>query len=300
MIPHKVICFGEILWDNFPNKIVPGGAPLNVAFHAKNLGLNTILYSAIGNDQPGRKLLQFINEIGLNNEFIEIQEEYPTGSVTVNIENPKEVSYTIDGPSAWDHIKESILLANTLEATDILVFGTLSCREIESRTALNSILQSPAYKVMDLNLRPPHYDKKLVEHLLLHTDLLKVNREEYEQLKNWFSINGDAKKGFDDLVSLFGLDALVITSGSKGSRYLSHNADVVSKVFEIDCVDTVGAGDSFLAALIYGKLSKFDQQYMVDFASGLGALVAGKMGATPKLSEEEIVSFINQISPCIN
>lgn len=298
MIDSKIYCFGEVLWDKFPSGKKPGGAPMNVAYHAKNLGLASYLCSAIGNDDDGRELLDFINKRGLNTNYVSIVDEHPTGTVTVNVSNPKEVTYTIDGPSAWDFIDIQSDLIDQINPNDFVVFGTLSSRSIESRNTLNSLLESPAYKVMDLNLRPPHYTKSLVGNLLSHTDLLKVNREEYEQLASWFNIEKEPSKGFKDLSNLFNITELVITSGSQGSRFISKTTDVTSEAFEVDCADTVGAGDSFLAALIYGLIRKSSPQKMVDFASGLGALVASKIGATPQFTKQNIEDFIKPISTC--
>ena len=47
------ICFGEILWDVLPDGPMPGGAPLNVAYHLNKLGLSTSIISKIGNDEKG-------------------------------------------------------------------------------------------------------------------------------------------------------------------------------------------------------------------------------------------------------
>ncbi len=298
MIDGKIYCFGEILWDNFPTGKLPGGAPLNVAYHAKNLGLNSFLYSATGMDEEGEDLKRFLSELEINLEYVSAIEGYPTGNVTVNVKNPKEVTYSIDSPSAWDFIALDKTLSDSLTINDIIVFGTLSSRSIESRVTLDALLESPAYTVMDLNLRPPHYTKKLVARLLSQTNLLKVNREEYAQLAVWFNLADDPKDGFQDLSNLFNITELVITSGSKGSRFISESVDVTSKKYDVVCADTVGAGDSFLAALIYGITHKYDHQKMVDFASGLGALVASKTGATPKFTKEEIEEFIKPITTC--
>lgn len=296
MIERKIYCFGEILWDNFPAGKLPGGAPLNVAYHAKNLGLDSYLYSSIGNDKDGNELKRFLTDLGINVDYVNTIECYPTGNVTVNLKNPKEVTYTIDSPSAWDFIGLDKNLFQRININDIVVFGTLSARSIESRSTLNSLLESPAYTVMDLNLRPPYYSKRLVANLLSKTNLLKVNKEEYAQLADWFNLSSDPKDGFEGLLNLFNINELVITSGSQGSRLISKSVDVTSKTFDIDCADTVGAGDSFLAALIFGITHKFEHQKMVDFASGLGALVASKTGATPKFTRKDLEEFINPLS----
>ena len=72
----KVVCFGEVLWDVFPNHKKVGGAPLNVALRLQSLGTNTHMISSIGNDENGRQLLQFINENKLNTDEIQIDDNF--------------------------------------------------------------------------------------------------------------------------------------------------------------------------------------------------------------------------------
>ena len=56
MIP-KIVCFGETLWDIFPDKKVIGGAPLNVALRLHSLGDQVSIISSVGNDVDGENLL---------------------------------------------------------------------------------------------------------------------------------------------------------------------------------------------------------------------------------------------------
>ena len=60
---YPVVCFGEILWDILPNNIVPGGAPMNVAYHLRKLGIPSALISRVGLDNYGKKLIQLVLEI---------------------------------------------------------------------------------------------------------------------------------------------------------------------------------------------------------------------------------------------
>ena len=53
---HKVVCFGEVLWDILPGGAVPGGAPMNVAYHLHKQLKNPVLITRIGNDNEGGKL----------------------------------------------------------------------------------------------------------------------------------------------------------------------------------------------------------------------------------------------------
>ena len=57
----KVICYGEVLWDLFPEGKKLGGAPLNVALRMKSWGINSQIISGIGNDSLGTEILSLIH-----------------------------------------------------------------------------------------------------------------------------------------------------------------------------------------------------------------------------------------------
>ena len=54
---NKILCFGEMLWDIFPDGAVPGGAPMNVAIGLKKLGSDVFILSSCGKDELGVNLL---------------------------------------------------------------------------------------------------------------------------------------------------------------------------------------------------------------------------------------------------
>ncbi|MBD0352658.1 MAG: carbohydrate kinase, partial [Flavisolibacter sp.] len=60
--PYQVVCYGEILWDVLPSGELPGGAPMNVAYHLNKLGLMSALITRIGKDERGEKLKALLNQ----------------------------------------------------------------------------------------------------------------------------------------------------------------------------------------------------------------------------------------------
>jgi len=75
----KITCFGEVLWDVFPNHQKIGGAPLNVALRLHAFGNEVSVISSIGNDELGKKLLEYIADNGLNTDIIQISTSFKTG-----------------------------------------------------------------------------------------------------------------------------------------------------------------------------------------------------------------------------
>jgi len=65
-----LLCCGEILWDDFGDRRLLGGATFNVAAHAHRLGLPVHFVSAVGADPPGREALAQVAALGLETRFI--------------------------------------------------------------------------------------------------------------------------------------------------------------------------------------------------------------------------------------
>ena len=86
----KIVCFGEVLWDLFPNEKKIGGAPLNVALRLKFWGIDTKIISSVGNDALGAEILSLIKKKGLNTKYIFVNKNFETGTVNVSL-NKKDL-----------------------------------------------------------------------------------------------------------------------------------------------------------------------------------------------------------------
>ena len=285
----KLYCFGEVLWDLFPSGAKPGGAPMNVAIHAQNLGLESAVISAIGEDELGQNLLDILQERGVNTAFITTN-EHPTGTVTVDTSNPSEVRYTIDEPSAWDFISTREV---SWEQGDLLLHGSLATRNNQSYESLKALRAKASMRVFDLNLRKPYIDQIRILELLAGTEIVKVNEEEYALLAKWLHFDANPELGFEALHERFDTQELILTRGSQGALWVNNIGVLQSKVFPVAVKDTVGAGDSFLAAMLFGISHLLEPQQTVDYAAALGAMVASKEGANPIISKTELKAFID-------
>ncbi|MGB1282513.1 MAG: carbohydrate kinase family protein [Schleiferiaceae bacterium] len=285
----KLYCFGEVLWDLFPCGAKPGGAPMNVAIHAQNLGLESVMISAIGNDERGQTLLDILQERGVNTEFI-TKSEHPTGTVTVETSNPSQVRYTIDEPSAWDFIGTPEI---SWEPGDLLLHGSLATRNKHSYETLKSLRSQASTRVFDLNLRVPFIDSNRILELLEGTEIIKVNEEEYELLVQWLSLDSNPELGYEAMNETFGTQELIVTRGGQGALWVNSLGTLQSKIFPVTVKDTVGVGDSFLAAMLFGISHLLEPQLTLDYAAALGAMVASKEGANPLISKTELKAFID-------
>ncbi|MCB0557257.1 MAG: hypothetical protein KDD02_27175, partial [Phaeodactylibacter sp.] len=66
-----IICFGEVLWDLLPTGRIAGGAPMNVAFHVNQMGMQSKMISSIGDDDLGKELKRFMENKGISTDLIQ-------------------------------------------------------------------------------------------------------------------------------------------------------------------------------------------------------------------------------------
>lgn len=294
MAMSNVVCFGEVLWDIFPSHKKIGGAPLNVALQLASFNHNVTIISAIGKDENGEKLLKYLNENGLNTDNLQKHEIYDTGSVNVILNDKGSATYEIMYPRAWDKI---VLTNSNIEAvkkSDAFVFGSLVTRDAISKETLYALVELANYKVFDLNLRPPHYSKDILIHLMEASDFIKFNDEElYEVCTYLGSKYNSLEQNLKFIAEKTNSKHICVTKGPFGAVLLYDSKLYYNSGYKIKVADTVGAGDAFLGTLISNLLNEIDPQQAIDVACAVGALVARSEGANPKLTLLDIAAFIN-------
>lgn len=280
-----VIAFGEIVWDQFEDKTVLGGAPLNVAYHLHAQNWNTGLISRVGNDPLGMETIKKIDQLGVPVSAIQKDATLPTGLVLITLDKNNEPSFDIARPAAWDNIRESEIPKKLTETPFHLVFGTLAQRNNISRRTLQLLLNKAQKKFYDVNLRYPYTPEEHVKASLYASDVVKVNRNELHQLNDWFieSKDDDHSVGLK-LIGTFDISLLAITDGDKGASLISREGFVRHPGFPVTVADPVGSGDAFFSALITGYLSNLPLQDCLINANRLGSCIASQYGATPKLN----------------
>ena len=288
-----VTCFGEVLWDVFPTHKTIGGAPLNVALRIQSFGIQTNIISRVGKDKDGENSLQYIIENDLDISTIQMDAKYKTGCVNVTLDNKGSASYEIEYPVAWDKIEITDNIVETVKSCDAFIFGSLACRDAVSKNTLLNLLPYAKFKIFDVNLRPPNYSIELLRMLMDRADFIKCNDEElFEICKALGSEQDSIKEQVRFLAASTNTSKICITLGKDGALLLFNDNYYKNSGYTIKVEDTVGAGDSFLATLISKLLQKIAPDEALNTACAVGALVAGKSGANPKLATAEILNFI--------
>jgi fructokinase len=291
---HKVVCFGEVLWDILPSGAVPGGAPMNVAYHLQKLNKNPALITRIGIDKRGQDLMNVFSQQGVCTDFFQVDDKYETGKVYAKPNEHNEVVYDIVMPVAWDFISWDDAFCELLDDAEFFVFGSLAARNKVSKDTLFRLLEIAKNKVLDINLRAPHYNRRIVEQLLRKADFVKMNLAELELITGWFSNHTSIEDRLKSIQDKFSISNMVVTMGGDGAL-LYMNGDITRhQGFKVDVVDTVGSGDAFLAGLLSQLLDNADREAALEFASGLGAFIATQRGACPEYDLKTVTDLMEE------
>jgi len=291
---ETIVCFGEVLWDMLPTGSKPGGAPLNVAIHLKRQGLSPFVVSRVGDDANGQKLRAFLQESGMNLDYLQTDKKLPTSQVLVHLDADKNATYEICEPVAWDNIQFNKNLENLASKTELIVFGTLAMRNANTRQTLQKFLEhSSAKRFLDVNLRPPFDKKEVVEEMLFLSDLAKLNNDELAKIAGWKGKTGSEEKLIRWFSEYYHCETVCVTRGANGAALFIQNELYEHPGFTVQAVDTVGAGDSFLAGLIAQLSAGTSPEKALEYACATGAFVASQPGAVPEYSKEDIEDFFD-------
>lgn len=284
------VVFGEVLFDIFPDgSQVLGGAPFNVAWHLHGFGTGPLMISAVGTDSMGRDILQRMENWGMDTSGIQRDEDHASGAVKVSMRNGSP-SYEIVRDRAWDFIQSGPALRAAREAeAGLLYHGSLAARSRISRGTLELLRrETDAPVFIDINLRPPDWNRDLIDDLLRGSRWIKLNRDELGELGR---ASRKIKDGSLELAEQFGAEWVITTLGDEGAAFASPEAGFLEEPTPPveDLVDTVGAGDAFSAVAIYGFLSGWEPRAIIRRAADFAADICRIQGATidrPELYEK--------------
>jgi len=284
-----VVGLGEILWDVLPDGKQLGGAPANFAYHSHVLGVEGVVVSCVGQDELGKEILESLTNLGLSTDYVAIDAEHPTGTVTVELDSEGNPEYTIHEDVAWDFIPSTPELMELAAKADAVCFGSLSQRSQTSQETVRQFLEathSGCIRVYDINLRQQYYSKEIIDDMLTRAEVLKLNDEELPVVSSLLGIEGEDNAVLGSILKRYGLRLIVLTRGGEGSLLFGDGEISICRNFDaIEIADTVGAGDAFTAAVTTGLLRGKKLDEINKFANRLAGFVCTQVGATPKVPE---------------
>jgi fructokinase len=276
-----IVCAGEALWDVLPRGEFIGGAPFNVASHAARLGARALLLTRLGDDARGERALSLARENGVDTSLVQRDATLATGEARAVLDASGSAHYEFLTPAAWDALVASPAALAAVAAADAYVHGTLGARDARAREAIAQLGTVAHWRVFDPNLRPPYYSRELVETGLHGAGLLKLNGEECALLAEWYGTGATPEALQPELTRRFGVRALCVTLGALGAKLHWEGEWHTQAGVPTQVVDTVGAGDSFLAMLLTALLTGASPAEALERAARLASFVASQAGAVP-------------------
>jgi fructokinase len=295
----RIVSVGEILWDVIDGREHLGGAPLNFATHARQLGHEVFLLSAVGDDDRGRRALRSLQERGVSVEFVQVLPGKDTGIAEVELDPEGKPMFRIVRPAAYDFVDLGPAQLRRIAELrpDWIYFGTLYHT---SRLALASTLKlleaAPvARRFYDVNLRDGNWNLGLVEQLSARANVVKLSDSEAEFLDAAVNAGGQGSSVEDFCRRWSGqydCATMCVTFGERGCAVFKDGMYCEVPAFKVDVVDTVGAGDAFSAAFLHSSAQGWDARRVGRFANAVGALVASRAGATPQWQVQECQTML--------
>jgi len=306
-----VISLGEALVDFVPLDVVnevyqksPGGAPANVAVGVARLGAKATFLGKVGNDVLGRFLIETLNQSGVNTSAILLTDEARTGLVFVTLTENGERSFDFYiNPGADRFLKAEEIDETLFSNYKIFHFGSISMINEPVKSATKKAIALAKERGMiisyDPNLRLGLWEneqkaRETIVSVLSHVDILKISEEELLFITEEKEIQKAA-----DALAQYNIPVIFVTLGAEGSYILTKQGSVRVPAFQVEVVDTTGAGDAFVSGVLYclneynGDLQSITLQELeriARFASVSGALAAstkGAMTALPTLEQVE-------------
>lgn len=297
---NKIVAFGEVVWDILPNGKILGGTPLNMVFRCNSFGEKGFLLSRLGYDNLGHEALDRLEELDVSDRNIQIDDEFPTGTVNINFDEKNESHYEVKPNVAFDHIEFSAEALKLARYANCLFYGLLPQRfGISKNTIRELIKESPdSIHFFDLKLFEHFFDRKVVENLLVNSDIVRIKEKDISFLEKAFGIQSESLDEFAKRLSKkYKVKLILITRGNQGVFAYHKSEGVFSDAgYNIKMVDNIGSGIAFCAGFLHYYLEGKTIQEALEFGNGAGALNATKRGATTFFDKIEVLDFIKNTS----
>jgi len=294
-----IVGLGEALFDVFPDREELGGAPLNVAVHAQQLGkpvgVSGVVVSRVGQDDRGQQIVEALRQRDMDLSHIQTDPDRPTGTVYVDLRADGTHDFDIVRDVAWDWLQFDPDLDELARRCSAVSFGSLAQRNGQARSSILRFLSAArsAIRLFDVNLRQDYYDSNILRKSCDHATVVKLNEQELPTVARLVGLSG----GDDEQPSVmagrlrqqYKLKAVVLTRGERGTQYITADgvADGQPPTWErADDADSVGAGDACTAGVLVGMLLRWPVERIVHLANHMGAFVASQGGATPELPDD--------------
>ncbi|MCP8999589.1 carbohydrate kinase [Pseudarthrobacter sp. RMG13] len=287
-----VVVVGEALVDvvassNGPVEH-PGGSPMNVAYGLGRLGVSTALLTSLGADARGEAIEAHLRSAGV---------ELLPGSMSAARTASATATLAVDGSATYDFdISWELPAATPAHLPKVLHTGSIATFLAPGATAVRALLEQShrgCLVTYDPNIRPALLGSqaeavRIFEDLVPLTDVVKLSDEDAAWLYPGVGLEDAAER-----ILRLGAGLAVVTLGGEGSLLATPATQLYIPAIRSTVADTIGAGDSYMAALICGLLSRRTEGLGQDVLATIGhlaskaaAITVRRPGANPPTAVE--------------
>ena len=222
----RPIIVGEVLFDHFPEgRKVLGGAPFNVAWNLRGLGLQPSLITAVGDDEEGRTVLQRMIDWGMATGGVQVSEQLPTGQARVEVIDG-EPGFNLLDEQAYDDIRFPAEAPNGGDHS-LLYVGSLALRREPSRSTIRRLMTETGLpRFVDINIRRPWFSMETAAEVLEGAAWTKLNAGELEQLTSLpCGTRDQIPAAVEKLRDLYGGRQFFVTCGASGAVAIDQHGE---------------------------------------------------------------------------
>lgn len=283
-----------IINNNYANNYY-GGCSVNVAYHLAKLNLNVSPIIRVGKDYESSGFKSYLEEIGINMQGIEKIPNSNTSSTFI-IEDPNHNHITLfyEGAMAKEYIKP---YKNSWFSQAKCALMTVASLE-DNKEFLKKVKKYNIPLFLGMKMDSNAFPKELLKEFLQEVKVFFVNEDEASCILDIYKLNNI----YDLFEILPKLEVVVITKGENGSKavYKDNNIKEISIgiIHSTNVVDTVGAGDAYIAGYIYGYLTKKDIKTSMQYGATLASFIVESPGCTTNSPTKEMLMkrYLNHFS----
>ncbi|HCM9453980.1 aminoimidazole riboside kinase [Enterobacter bugandensis] len=289
---EKIWVLGDAVVDLMPDgegKLLqcPGGAPANVAVGIARLGGKSAFIGRVGDDPFGRFMAKTLADERVDVTHMRLDPAHRTSTVVVDLDDHGERSFTFMVRPSADLFLEPADLP-TFSAGEWLHVCSIALSAEPSRSAtfqaMDAIRKAGGYVSFDPNIRPDLWPdenalRRCLEQALQSADVVKLSVEELAFLTG----DADVREGLNTLMQRCPARLVLVTQGKEGVIAWHQGAVKHYPATPVQCVDTTGAGDAFVAGLLYGLAAGQELVPAIALAQRCGALATTAKGAMTAL-----------------
>ncbi|RTE09156.1 PfkB family carbohydrate kinase [Paenibacillus whitsoniae] len=315
-----VFTIGEALIDFIPNETgielkdvsgfqkAAGGAPANVACTVAKLGGKSAFIGKLGQDAFGDFLIETMTSVGVETGYVCRTDKANTALAFVSLKADGNRDFSFyRKPSADMLLAQEDIEEQWFQAGDILHLCSVDLIEAPVKyahmKAIQAVQENGGIVSFDPNVRLPLWNsevecRRTIQQFIPFSHILKISEEELLFITGIEDVE-------EAVTSLFTghVEHILFTKGAEGAVWYTKTDRVSVAGYRVQAVDTTGAGDSFIGAVLFQlskENSKIDEitheqiKKFLSFANSAAAITTTRYGAIPSLpSIEEVSQFLS-------